>query len=661
MSENPYFKNLFSPIKIGGVTYKNRVAATPLGNVSVRGDGSFPQSAFALYERKARGGCAEVAASETPVDFEYANRIALPYVDYRDYSSMHIQGLKKYTEMLHSYGAVATIELNHCGAQRFASAGGKKPIGPSAFMHPNGLAVTEMDESLMDQTVENFAQAAYYMKQAGYDGVLPHMASGWLLQQFFSPLTNRREDEYGGTLENRARFPLRVLKAIRNRCGPDFLIIPRLSAAENVPGGYGIEDSAALCRLMEGLADMIHVVCGVYYEPVRSGEFTSLYDPHNANAGYAAKIKEGCRIPVLVTGGINDPAQADALIAEGKADLIGLGRQMLADPDWARKAESGQAEDIAKCIRCYRCFPGPLEDNGGAPLVPPDKKCSVNPQSDLSELDPPLDRWPEPKSAKRVLIVGGGIAGLTAAYTAARRGHSVMLAEKSSQLGGLIRHADVDLHKSDMSGFKKLSIRRCEQAGISILLNTEITAGNISDYKPDAVVIAVGAAPVTPHIPGIEKAHQALQAYFEPEILGESVVMAGGGLVGCECALNMARQGHKVTLIEMRDELAPDDYKMHRVALLEVLKPMVAVRTGLKCVSFEDNGVQCEDMDGNPVFLKADTVVYAMGLRANSALADELEAALGGRAPVYRAGDCIRAAKIQNAVEEGFLSAMKIV
>lgn len=662
MSQNPYFEKLFRPIQIGSKIYKNRIAATPLGNVSVWPDGGFPASAFALYESRAKGGCAEVAASETVVDFDYANRLRMSYVDYRDYGSPHHDGLKRYTEMLHSYGAIATIELNHCGLRRFASAGEKGVIGPSAWVRDDGVHVRQMDESLMEMTVENFAQLANYAKLAGYDGVLPHLASGWLLHQFFSPLTNHREDEYGGSVDNRARFPLRVLQAIRDRCGKDFLIIPRLCAEEGVPGGYGIDDCVQLCRKMTGLVDMIHVVRGVYYDPVLSGEFSSLYDPHNLNEEHTKRIKDAVDIPVMLAGGINSPEDAERILAEGKADLIGLGRQMLADPNWAAKAESGRAADITRCIRCFRCFPGPLQDNDGKLLTPPDKKCTVNPTADLNELEVPIQNWPKPEHSRRVLVVGGGIAGLTAAYTAADRGHNVTLVEKGDALGGLIRHADVDVHKVDMSRFKQLSIRRCEEKGVKLRLNTEITAENIRDYAPEAVILALGAEPVTPRIPGIENAYQALQVYFDPSLTGERVVMAGGGLVGCECALNLACQGRKVTLIEMRDALAVDDYKMHRVALLDqIARQGIDVRVNHRCVSFEADGVRCEDEHGKPVFLPADTIVFAMGLRANSEMADRLQEVLEPDIPVWRVGDCVRAAKVQNAVEEAYLAAMQIL
>ncbi len=658
---NANFPHLFSPIQIGSKTYKNRVCASPLGNTMVRPDGTYPASSFEWYEKRARGGCAEVMTSETVVDFDYGNRMKAPSVDFTAIGSKHMQGVKAYNEMLHSYGAVSLVELNHCGLERMRSAGENGPIGPSGVTRADGVSVTEMDEALMALTVQRYADAAYYLQQAGYDGVAPHMASGWLLQQFFSPRTNLRTDEYGGSLENRARFPLRVIRAIRERCGKDFLIVPRLSVEENVPGGYGVEDGVALCKLMEGLIDAVHVVCGVYYEPILSGEFSSMYAPHNLNAELSAAVKQAVSYPVIVCGGINSPEEAEDLIASGKADLVALGRQMIADPEWACKAESGRADDIARCIRCFRCFPGPLQEAADTMGAPPDRKCTVNPCADLNELDVPIGQWPSPNGAKNVLVIGGGIAGLTAAYTAAVRGHKVTLAEKSGVFGGLLTFADHDHHKVDLMNYKNLAVRRCEQAGVTLLLNTEITPENVMDYAPDAVIISVGSTPVVPRIPGIETAIHALDAYCDPDKVGQKVVMAGGGLVGCETALNFASLGRDVTIVEMQPAVAVDSYKMHRVALLDELSRAVTVRTGLKCTGFSEEGVSALDADGSEVFLPADTVIFAMGMRANTAAAEALEQVLEGKAETYRIGDCIRASKIQQAVEEGFLAAMKIL
>lgn len=661
MGKNPYFEHLFSPIQVGSVLYKNRIASTPLGNTSVKPDGTYPAASFKVYEDRARGGCAEVSASETVVDFQYGSRIFVPPVDFTDAESAHNKGLREYTGMLHSYGAVATVELNHCGANRFASAG-KTAIGPCAIEDKNGVQVLEMDEELMSYVVDCFAQAAWYVKQAGYDGVIPHMASGWLLQQFLSPYTNRRTDEYGGSAENRARFPLRVLRAIRERCGKDFLIIPRLSCDEHIEGGYGIEDTLVFCKLMEGLVDMVHVTAGVYYDPVRSKEFSGMYEPHNLHVELSAAIKQACSFPVMLSGGINSPEDAERLIAEGKCDLIGLGRQMLADPNWAKKAECGQADDIARCVRCFRCFPGPLKDTGGKPLTPPDKKCTVNPCSDLQELDPPLEAWPAPTESKKVLVVGGGVGGLTAAYTAANRGHKVILAEKSGELGGLLNFTDYDYYKQDLCNYKKLCIRRAEHAGVEIRLNTAVTPENVAEFGADAVIIAVGSSPLMPPIPGIETTVPAVEAYRHPEKLGNTVVIAGGGQVGCEASLNLTHLGKDVTIVEMREDVAIDSNPMHRIGLMDMLeKNGVHLRTSLKCKRFARDGVECETAEGEQIWLPADSVVMALGMRANAQQAEELKTAAEQGAYVQLIGDCVKASKVQVAVEEGFLAAMRIV
>ncbi|MBR1780071.1 MAG: FAD-dependent oxidoreductase [Oscillospiraceae bacterium] len=661
MEHHTQFTHLFRPIQVGPVVYKNRIAATPLGNTSVRPDGSFPAASFQMYRDRAAGGCAEVAASETVVDFQYGSRVCVPPVDYTDLSSPRLRGLRQYSDMLHSYGAVATVELNHCGANRFPSAG-RIALGPCAIEDNAGVRVLAMDEGMMQEVEERFAQAAWYMKQAGYDGVIPHMASGWLLQQFLSPVTNHRTDAYGGSAENRMRFPLRVLRAIRARCGDDFLIAPRLACSEYIPGGNGIEDAVSFCRLMEGLVDLVGVTAGVYYEPVRSGEFSSMFDPHNLHWSLAAAIKRRCSLPVMLTGGINAPEVAERLIAEGVCDLVGLGRQMLADPAWARKAQEGRAEDIARCIRCFRCFPGPLQDTGGRMLTPPDKKCTVNPCADLSELNPPLQQWPRPQERRRVLVVGGGIGGLTAAYTAAQCGHRVTLLEKTDRLGGLLTFSDYDADKRDLCRYKELCIRRVREAGVEVHLNWEATPDNIAAIPADEVILAVGSSPLRPSIPGIEATVPVLQAYQAPETLGSRVVVAGGGQVGCETALHLIQTGRHVTVVELREAVAIDANPMHRVALMDRLeKSGVELRCGLKCIRFTDTGAMSEDMAGDTVLIPGDHVVLALGMRANRETAQALEHALAGRARVQMVGDCWEASRVQVAVEQGFLAARRIV
>ena len=286
----------------------------------------------------------------------------------------------------------------------------------------------------------------------------------------------------------------------------------------------------------------------------------------------------------------------------------------------------------------------------------------MNPRSDLNELDPPLKAWPEPSAPRRVLVVGGGIGGLTAAYTAAQQGHQVTLAEKSDALGGLLTFSHHDCYKIDLHKFKELSIRRVKESGVCVKLNTEITPENIGEYAVDDVIIAVGSVPLRPRIPGIETAVSAMEAYREPEKLGNTVVIAGGGQVGCELALTLTHLGKKVTIVEMRDDVAVDANPMHRIALMDMLsKNGVDILCGLECRRFSQDGVEARTKEGEPVFLPADSVVAALGMKANSASANELKAAIGQKARVQLIGDCVKASKIQVAVEDGYLAARRIL
>lgn len=662
MMEANRFAPLFMPLTVRGKTYKNRIAAAPLGNVSISPDGSYPASSFVWYEKRAKGGCSEIMVSETPVDYDYANRLAAAEIDYTDLSSPHFQSLMEYVRMLHSYGVIATVELNHCGANRFSSAGKNAPIGPSGYTRADGVRVTEMDEDLMTLTADHFAQAAFYFQQAGFDGVVPHMGSGWLLQQFLSPLTNHRQDEYGGSTENRVRFPIRVLQAIREKCGEDLLIVPRFCADEGVPGGYDMEEGAEIARLLEPWIDMLHLVRGVYYEPVLSGEYSSMFVPHAPNAALSEKIKGAVKIPVVLSGGISDPGEAAELIRSGRADMIALGRQMLADPDWAVKTQQGQAEDIAKCLRCFRCFPGPLQDTGGKPLKPPDKKCTVNPTADLNELQLPLENWPKPQKSRQVLVVGGGVAGMTAAATAAERGHRVTLLEQKEQLGGHINSMEADSYKTGFCDFARMLERRCRRGGVEIQTGVSVTPETLKQYSGDAVLIANGSTLISGVIPGSEGALQAAEIGKHLPTRAKNAVIIGGGLVGSETALMLAEQGLQVQLLEMQTEIARDANPMHRVALLDKIEHAdIAVITDAVCNRVSEHQVWYTDADGNERRIDTELVLMALGVRPKRTEAEALAAAVPQGTTVFMIGDCVGAGKIQAAAEQGYLAAMKII
>ena len=650
------FPNLLSPASIGTRVYKNRIVAAPIYCGTFATIPFLSSVLLQSVKEKAAGGCAQVTIGETPVDFEYANREPFEPIDYSVYGGPAFEFLKNAAAIIKAHGAVSMIELSHCGESKLVLPGLKNPIGPMGYTREDSVQVLAMDESMMTSVCESFVTCARFMKVAGFDGAVLHAGHGWLLHQFLSPRTNRRTDGYGGSLANRARFPLQVIRSVREAMGQDFVIEIRVSGDEKLPGGMGIGETAEFCKSVEPLADLFHVSVGVYRDPILSGEFSSLFQPHALNEEMSAVIKKAVSKPVVVVGGINSPELAEHLISKGKCDAVALARQLTADPDFANKAEADNERDIAKCIRCYKCFPGPLEDNMDdlSTLF----GCTVNPRAfyfDEAVLTS------HPKGARNVLVVGGGSAGMQAALTAAGRGHQVTLAEKSGRLGGLLNFADHDAYKGELGAFKDLLIRRVmESARLEVRLNTPVSPEDIRDSRADAVILALGSVPAVPPVKGIENALQALDVYDNLGRIGHKVVMIGGGLVGCEVGLHLAKNGRDVTVVEMLDRVAADAYPMYRIALLDEMDRMLTCRTGLRCREIGSDGVTALDRDGNETHLAADTVVFALGMRANKGEAERLRAAAGER-PVFEIGDCVCPAKVYDAVRQGFVAGMSVL
>lgn len=652
---NEKFPHLFSPIKVGTHTYKNRIIAAPIFCGPFVNLPFLSDVLFQAVEGRARGGCAQVTVGETPVNFEYANKDPFPPIDYTNFEDPAFKLLSRAAQIVKKHDAYALIEISHCGAARLNLPELKNPIGPVAYVREDGAEIQAVDEAMMDAICNDFVTSAIFMKAAGFDGVMIHCGHGWLLNQFLSPRTNTRTDEYGGSLENRAKFPIRVIQSVRESLGKDFILEIRVSGDERTEGGMGVDEVAAFCRMIEGLVDSVHVSVGIYRDPILSGQFSSIFDPHGLNAELSAVIKKSVSIPVTVVGGINSPEHAEQMIADGKCDFVALARQLTADPAFADKAQSGNEDDIARCLRCYKCFPGTLEDvmDDLASLF----GCTVNPEAfffDKAVLDS------KPESPRKVLVVGGGVAGMEAAIVAADRGHQVTLIEKTDSLGGLLWFADKDDYKTDLKAFKELLIRRVKNRHIDVIMNEEFTPADAAAYNADAVILAVGSSPVKPAIEGIEHAMPAMLVYENIDKVGKKVLMVGGGLVGSEVGLHLAKRGRDVTVVEMVDKIAPESYPMHRVALLHEMEKMLTCRTGLKVTKISPDGVTTVNADNKEEFLPADTVVYALGMEANREETESLKAAVK-QASVHEIGDCVKARKVYDAVKEGYLAAMAVL
>ncbi|MBP2649918.1 MAG: NADH:flavin oxidoreductase, Old Yellow Enzyme family [Firmicutes bacterium] len=652
------YPNLFSPIKIGNVIFKNRLVMAPLTSDNCVVDNRPSEQSIAFYSARARGGFAQVTLGEVDVDTDYACRTdAFNIISDPNPKYWHSGAYNEVTMAIKEHGAIASIEINHTGEANHPKniIDHKNPIGPTGHIREDGITIDEMDEAMMNQVADNFAKAAQYVELIGFNMCMVHGGHGWLLGQFLSPLTNKRTDKYGGSQENRARFPLMVIDRIRQAVGKNFLIEYRVSGEELVDGGLTIDDVVDFAKRIENKVDIIHVSVGIYHLHVESRTFSSMYHPHGCNVHLAEAIKKAVSTPVAVVGGINDPAMAEQIIAEGKADLVALGRQALADPEFPNKAITGRTDEIAPCLRCG-CF-SPMPQEEGKITPPHTFQCTVNP---VTSKEFRMQLEPAAKSSKKVMIVGGGPGGMYAAITAAERGHKVTLFEKTNSLGGALKFTDYDRYKDDLRRYKDSLITRINKLNITVKLNTEVTTNLVEQENPDALIVAVGSSPIVPNVSGIAGSNvmQALDVYWNPERVGAKVVMIGGGLVGCETGLHLAALGKSVTVVEMMDKLAPDATESHRIALFDTMDGKITAKTETKCIAITSSGITVVNKAGVEEVITADTIVYAVGMRAHSNMAFELCKAAPKQ--YFFIGDCVSPRKVKQAVHEGFHAAMDV-
>lgn len=658
------FPHLFAPLKINDAyTMKNRITCAPMAFALIACDPEAAEKSFRKLEAPARGGDAMVSVGELDVNFVDAVRIPLPPVDFTAKEGYVVQQVGEYARRIQTHGAIALCELCHPGAEKMPFDEHQEAIGPNDELRPNGVHVRAMTEDDMDRVAEDFVTAARFVKTCGFDGVVIHGGHGFIFTQFLSATYNKRADAYGGSLENRARFPIRILKAIRDAMGPEFIIELRLSGDDGWRDGrHGVtpEETGQFAHMLEGVVDLIQISAGIYYDAINTHQFSSMFVPHGCNAAISAVVKRYTSLPVGVVGGINSPELMEEIIARGEADYIALGRQSLADPELANKAAAGQSERIRRCLRCFKCFPGsPEEGYTDLPFTSNELArhvgaCTVNPLANL-----PFDplTLPPAKEKKRVLVVGGGVAGMQAAITAFDRGHDVVLAERSDRLGGLLFFTDTDPDKPDLRAFRDLLIREVGRRGIDVRLRTAVTPENLRDFAPEALIIATGSLPVTPPIPGIEHAVQALELHRGASA-GRRVVMVGGGLVGVEEGLALAKTGHAVTVVEMLPRAANEVYGMYREALMRELKLSgVTLMENTRCLEIGRDYVRVAGADGAEKTLAADTVVYALGLTPAPYRA-LLDAA--GDIPYEIIGDAVHPGKVDQATRGGYLAGVRI-
>ena len=637
---------LLKPLKIGSVTLKNRMVSAPTSCAELGPNERYSEDNYAYYKLKAAGGCAMVVVGDVIVD-NSTGRSHPQQVGLDDPGA--IPYLVKMADTIHSGGALASVEIDHGGAMCDEDLIDREhAFGPSAMVDAWGDQIDEMTKDDMEYIARKFGEGAAIIKDCGFDMVMIHCGHGWLLHQFLSPLTNKRTDEFGGSIENRMRFPLMVVDSVRKAVGRNFPIDIRISGAERTPGGYGIEDGIRIAEMLDGKVDMIHVSAGTQYDPYSAVLMhPGIFQKPGENSNLAREIKKHVKTPVCSVGAFSDPDFMENFLEEGGADCIAMGRELLADPFFPKKVARGEIGKIRPCIRCGECQSGMMK-NGCM-------RCTVNPligrEDDFFHPIPVLKK-------RKVLIVGGGPGGMEAAIEAYNRGHEVVLCEKGSKLGGALYYADGADFKALMKQYRDSQIRKVQELPIKIRLNTCVDAKVVEEEKPDVMIIAVGAKPLILPVPGIKEGVEDGSILFGADItdntpLGDNVVIIGGGLIGCETAVHTGRMGHHTTIIEMRDDVAVDCGRMHRLNLLHQMDVLdnLDKALGMACTKVEKGAVYAKDADGKEVRYPADTVILAAGLVSDTKTVDSL---MGLVPETYIIGDAMRARKVGNATRDAY-------
>ena len=651
MIRNDRYPHVFQPLTVRGLTLKNRLEYAPTVVLKCSPEGEVTQEMLDYVAWQAKTGVGYLTIGNTPVVHTDSSAWVCELNVTQDRC---IHGLEMMARTARENGAEMSVELAHAG-RGSNSTPGNPALAPSDVPLNGGPLgyIKPMNEEDMAYVRQQFVDCAVRCQKAGLKIIMIHCAHNNLLAQFLSPASNHRTDAYGGSLENRMRFPLSVLKAVREAV-PNMVIECRCSAQEDTPDGLKLEESLTFMERAQAYVDIIHVSRGnIFFNYGSTFTIPTYFKGRQLNVAFAAEAKKRLHVPVAVVGNITSLQEAEDIIGSGKADIVVMAKSYMADENLIHKSIRGHAEEVRPCTRCDWC--------GNANNFGTSMRCAVNP---MLGRDIDLSKLVEPGQEKHVMVIGGGPGGMMAAQTLRAMGHRVSLYEKSHRLGGLLNDATVASFKEYMRLYLQWDIRQTMQCGAEIHLDTEVTPELVEQVNPDAVIVASGSTYVHPNIPGIEMDTVKTVSDVENHrvSVGENVVVCGGGIVGLECAVMLGMEGKKVTVIDQipLEKFADGMPVFNHIELnYQLEKYGVTLVGGQKITSFGETGVETVDTSGEKQTFAGDTYVLALGVKPDNRLAQQLLSAYAEG--VYVVGDCVSTGRLlADANQEAFHAAIRI-